>query len=408
MIIYRIYNKINGKSYIGQTVHKTFNSRYSGGKWWDNTDNPALINAYKKYGPNSFEIIILEQNLESIDKLNELEIFYADKFNTYSPNGYNLRGCGNNRRLLPYQIELIKNVKSKTYFLRKIDTWEIIEINNLNEFCRKNNLDNASLRNMIKKTDGVIVSQGYCLPSTTKQEVDEKDVRKFKNKIFELIDENGQIHRITYLKEFMRQHNLEKGCTYKLLNGQMLYYKGFRLPNRVKEQPRGHSNFEIMSPEGKLYKGTNITAFCEEQNLKYHGILKVINKQTLEYQGWKLPETTTEMLLLKGRKNKYSTILISPQDEEFIVDNLYLFCIKKNLNYNNIYSLYKGLTKTCRGWYIKGSKPSYKRILISPLNKFIEIRNLKQFCIDNKLNYSCMSNMISGNALSYKGWKLAT
>jgi hypothetical protein len=32
MIIYRIFNKINGKSYIGQSIFK-FNKRYKGGDW---------------------------------------------------------------------------------------------------------------------------------------------------------------------------------------------------------------------------------------------------------------------------------------------------------------------------------------------------------------------------------------
>lgn len=34
MIIYRILNKINNKSYIGQSV-LTFNKRYRGGEWWN-------------------------------------------------------------------------------------------------------------------------------------------------------------------------------------------------------------------------------------------------------------------------------------------------------------------------------------------------------------------------------------
>lgn len=34
MIIYRIFNKINGKSYIGQSI-SNFNKRYKGGKnYW--------------------------------------------------------------------------------------------------------------------------------------------------------------------------------------------------------------------------------------------------------------------------------------------------------------------------------------------------------------------------------------
>ena len=127
MIIYRIENTINGKSYVGQTVHPTFNLRYSGGRWWDITDNPALKSAYNKYGKEAFKITVLESGVESLERLNQLEEFYADKFNVYAPHGYNLRKCGDNRELLPHQVELIRKEKSKTYHLRQIDTWEEIE-----------------------------------------------------------------------------------------------------------------------------------------------------------------------------------------------------------------------------------------------------------------------------------------
>jgi group I intron endonuclease len=96
MIIYRIYNKVNSKCYIGQSVN-SFNERYRGGKWWEHTHNEILINSIHKYGIDSFDFEILEENVETIEKLNDLEKFYAQKFNSYRPHGYNIRGCGDNR-----------------------------------------------------------------------------------------------------------------------------------------------------------------------------------------------------------------------------------------------------------------------------------------------------------------------
>ena len=46
MIIYRIFNKINGKSYIGQSV-VSFNKRYKGGDWLKYTHNQILKNSPK-------------------------------------------------------------------------------------------------------------------------------------------------------------------------------------------------------------------------------------------------------------------------------------------------------------------------------------------------------------------------
>jgi group I intron endonuclease len=96
MIIYRIFNRSNGKSYIGQSVN-SFNKRYKSNKWWKYTHNELLKNSIKKYGVESFDFEIIEEKVETIEKLNKLEMYYAEKFNSYKPFGYNIRGCGENR-----------------------------------------------------------------------------------------------------------------------------------------------------------------------------------------------------------------------------------------------------------------------------------------------------------------------
>ena len=48
MIIYRILNKINNKSYIGQSV-LTFNKRYKGGQWWKYIKKNNLESPGKNY-----------------------------------------------------------------------------------------------------------------------------------------------------------------------------------------------------------------------------------------------------------------------------------------------------------------------------------------------------------------------
>jgi group I intron endonuclease len=96
MQIYRIFNKIDGKSYIGQTQH-TFETRYNKYKWWQSPSNEYLVNAAKKYGIENFDIEILKEGINNLEDLNKYESYYADLYNTYRPNGYNIRGCGNNR-----------------------------------------------------------------------------------------------------------------------------------------------------------------------------------------------------------------------------------------------------------------------------------------------------------------------
>lgn len=84
----------SGKSYIGQTI-RTFNERWSKHKTTALSTEPscrALAEAIKKYGEENFtKTILLTCNDDDLDK-NEIEMIA--KYNTLSPNGYNLREGG--------------------------------------------------------------------------------------------------------------------------------------------------------------------------------------------------------------------------------------------------------------------------------------------------------------------------
>ena len=109
---------MDSKSYIGQSIN-CFNQRYKGGKWWNSTHNVILLNSIKKYGLESFKYEIIEDGIESIDKLNELEIYYAQKFNSYRPYGYNIRGCGGNKFLDEGQKFHLSTFRKGTRYIPK-------------------------------------------------------------------------------------------------------------------------------------------------------------------------------------------------------------------------------------------------------------------------------------------------
>lgn len=87
--IYVITNKLNNKSYVGQTndpkyrfkCHKT-NYKY---KYKSN----AIYGAFLKHGLENFTFQIIEE-LNTREETNEAEIFYIQYFQTLAPNGYNL------------------------------------------------------------------------------------------------------------------------------------------------------------------------------------------------------------------------------------------------------------------------------------------------------------------------------
>lgn len=153
--IYKITNKVNGKSYIGQT-------RYTVEFRWrqhiHKKDNVYFHNALKKYGTNNFIVETLEEC--DVEILNEREIFYIAKYNTFK-DGYNLTigGDGNRRLLLDDKYDEIKALylsgfsSNKIATLFKVDKASIIKIlKQLGVKIRSNklNINNQELQELIK------------------------------------------------------------------------------------------------------------------------------------------------------------------------------------------------------------------------------------------------------------------
>lgn len=97
MIIYKLQNKINNKIYIGQTT-QTLKERLRRHVMPSNRRTMAISRAIAKHGLENFNIEVVCECL-SMKDLNEKESFYIEKYNSMSPNGYNLNGGGKNRRM---------------------------------------------------------------------------------------------------------------------------------------------------------------------------------------------------------------------------------------------------------------------------------------------------------------------
>jgi group I intron endonuclease len=102
MIIYRITNSINGKSYIGQTKNKL---KY---RWKDHCrnaekdNNNYFYNAIRKYGTECWTLETLEE-VKDVNLLNEREIYWIEFYNTFK-DGYNLRSGGGQRTTIREEI----------------------------------------------------------------------------------------------------------------------------------------------------------------------------------------------------------------------------------------------------------------------------------------------------------------
>lgn len=102
--IYYIYNDINDKIYIGQTIYtmrKRLKDHISEAHRLQEKDNSILHRAINKYGGEHFfieEIIKVSSptKKELFNELNALEILYIKELNTMKPNGYNICSGGSN------------------------------------------------------------------------------------------------------------------------------------------------------------------------------------------------------------------------------------------------------------------------------------------------------------------------
>lgn len=114
-IIYKITNKVNGKSYIGKTV-KSINRRF-----YEHCHNAELgvqtvfYDAIRKYGKENFDISTIEE-IDN-DLLNDRESYWINYYHTYLKDplcqGYNstLGGDGGDTRskkLLLYEDNVLK------------------------------------------------------------------------------------------------------------------------------------------------------------------------------------------------------------------------------------------------------------------------------------------------------------
>jgi hypothetical protein len=112
--IYRIFNTINDKSYVGKTYANPYKRLAEHIRDSKRYPNRPLYRAFNKYGVENFSIEILESCEEGI--LEEKEIEYIKQFQSYGKTGYNATLGGDGKRYLNIEkdhlLKVYKNTQS--------------------------------------------------------------------------------------------------------------------------------------------------------------------------------------------------------------------------------------------------------------------------------------------------------
>lgn len=114
--IYAFHNLVNGKYYIGQAIRLRKRLLHHLSNFNNNRYDAPLYRAFKKYGLDNFEYLILEElkgdnYSELSSKMNKLEKEYIIKYNSYCDSSYNQITEENNK--IDYKSNKNKDDESK-------------------------------------------------------------------------------------------------------------------------------------------------------------------------------------------------------------------------------------------------------------------------------------------------------
>jgi predicted GIY-YIG superfamily endonuclease/Fe2+ or Zn2+ uptake regulation protein len=260
--LYKIQNTINNKIYIGQTIN--FRNRMIRHKSTSENKNEPLYESYlyrsirkHKWENFSKEIIDTAKNQE---EANEKEEYYIEKYNSYN-NGYNCTK-GGNCRAIKTQKELEHQIKiqSKNFWKITFPNKNVVIINSLEDFSRKNNLDANGLRKVAKSK--IKHHRGFlCQKLITIKEIplNEKE---------DLLIKINKIDNITQEQLF------------EISNGHLSFDLNFKYKDNLFD-PK--SDFwEIIFPTNEVKYVLSLDKFCKENNLIPES-MRLVNKGEIKH-----------------------------------------------------------------------------------------------------------------------------
>lgn len=241
--IYKITNKINGKSYIGQSIHiedRWTDEKYASKDKNNTCYNSTLSKAFRKYGIENFNFEILEECEKQ--ELSEREIYYIALYDTYNL-GYNETSGGAGTPNISFKLStndvleiynlLINSEISQKEIAKQFNVGEDV-ISTINHGKSRRQIGyNYPLRN--NRNQNFCVDCGKAIYYTAKRcnDCEKIQQRKVNRPDRETLKQKIRTQTFTNIgKEYgVADNTIRKWCDY------------YNLPRRVKEI-KSYSDFE--------------------------------------------------------------------------------------------------------------------------------------------------------------------
>lgn len=166
-----------------------------------------------------------------------------------------------------------------------------------------------------------------------------------------------------------------------------------------------YKNYTFVDIKNNPIRIDNLLKFCLENNLSYKMMACVASGHKKSHKEYRIPENKNYI----PRKKEVSYKFINPDGDLVEIDNLYKYCKENNLDGPSMYNLVLGKIKFYK-LYRNINFPDYvpKKYKVyefyTSLGK-ISTKNLKKFCSENNLSYSCMLDVYYGKQKCHKGYK---
>lgn len=232
MGIYIISNSIDSRVYIGSAIHVNYRKNVHFCQLKKNNHHSIhLQRFFNKYGKDSLRFDILEI-VDDIDILNQREQYFLDKYNSVSPNGFNIRS------------------DAKTNFGVK-----------------------HSKESIEKRKQTLLSKGGFYRP-------DEETKKRISNSMKLLVKTPEHCKNLSKAREGIKLNETTKEKIRIIRTG-----------TKAKESTvlKRSKTYQILNPDNILITIINNRKFCRDNNLGYSSMQRVLTKKQKEYNGYKLP-----------------------------------------------------------------------------------------------------------------------